>query len=108
MTNSESPGLEEILDELCQDSLEVPLSHVDGLPESEGEISHRFRLVRDGIRSLGERAERLERALQQAVADLVSANEALKQQSGNSLGSLQAEANIAHYRAVAEQEKEQC
>jgi hypothetical protein len=44
--------LERLLDELCQDSLEVPLSHVDNLPDDEYEISHRFKLVRDGIREL--------------------------------------------------------
>ena len=59
----------ELLDELCRDSLEVPLSHVDAL-ERDGllddyEISAKFKRVRDDIVSLRADLQRLEEALRQ-------------------------------------------
>jgi hypothetical protein len=45
-------------------------------------------------------------ALQDAISDLEQMNRALQQDRGDSIGSLQAEANIRHYRAVLD-EKEQ-
>ena len=45
-----------ILDELCQDSLEVPLNHVDGLLRDgvleDYEISHRYWRLREIITEL--------------------------------------------------------
>lgn len=48
------------LEYLCEDSLEVPLSHVDGIADfGPYPVSERFKIVRDGIVRLRAEVERL-------------------------------------------------
>jgi hypothetical protein len=58
------------------------------------------------IEAQAEEIRRLRKALEQAIEDLAAMNEIAKQNGGESLGSIQAEANIAHYRRVADRKSD--